>query len=170
MESCEAKNSQKLKKVLCPLCCAPSPCSCWPCLLISVRMMLLTMTSQMILMIIRFRMMSIRWHLRAEAKKRLSVDTELAAPFLTQVGTPFLKLPKELCTFFSSENYFLIPASNIWQISCNKGRYRANYPMFSPSLDSGGEWLRRQNGCSPSTAAWLYDLLCKQQQWTKVVW
>jgi len=26
-----------------------------------------------------------RWHLRAEAKKRLSVDTELAAPFLTQI-------------------------------------------------------------------------------------
>ena len=28
---------------------------------------------------------NIRWHLRAEAKKRLSVDTELAAPYLTQV-------------------------------------------------------------------------------------
>ena len=106
MESCEAKNSQKLKKVLCSLCCAPSPCSCWPGLLISVRMMLLTMTSQMILMIIRFTLMSIRWHLRAEAKKRLSVDTELAAPFLTQVGTPFLKLSKELCRHFFELLYF----------------------------------------------------------------
>ena len=30
---------------------------------------------------------SSRWHLRAEAKKRFSVDTELAPPFLTQVQT-----------------------------------------------------------------------------------
>ena len=63
-------------KVFCSLRNAPSFSCGWPGLLISVRRVILRMMK-----------ISSRWHLRAEAKKRFSVDTELAPPFLTQVQT-----------------------------------------------------------------------------------
>ena len=68
-------------KVFCSLRNAPSFSCGWPGLLISVRRVILRMMK-----------ISSRWHLRAEAKKRFSVDTELAPPFLTQVQTLFKDL------------------------------------------------------------------------------
>ena len=44
---------------------------------------------------------SLRWYLRADAKKRLSVDTELAAPYLTQVeASKYFHIPPVLQIVF----------------------------------------------------------------------